>query len=32
MYILGAGAIGSIFGAFLSQKNQVTLIGRARHM
>ena len=32
IYILGAGAIGSIFGAFLSQKNQVTLIGRARHM
>jgi 2-dehydropantoate 2-reductase len=32
IYILGAGAIGSVYGAFLSQKNQVTLIGRASHM
>ena len=32
IYILGAGAIGSVYGAFLSQKNQVTLIGRAPHM
>lgn len=30
--IVGAGAIGSAYGAFLSTKNQVTLIGRAAHM
>jgi len=32
IYILGAGAVGSVYGAFLSKKNQVTLIGRASHM
>ncbi len=30
--ILGAGAIGSAFGAYLSVKNKVTLIGRPVHM
>jgi 2-dehydropantoate 2-reductase len=32
IYILGAGSIGSVYGALLSQQNQVTLIGRASHM
>ncbi|MHA2406144.1 MAG: ketopantoate reductase family protein [Candidatus Hermodarchaeia archaeon] len=30
--VLGAGAIGSIYGALLSQKHDVTLIGRPAHM
>jgi 2-dehydropantoate 2-reductase len=30
--ILGAGAIGSLFGALLSQNNNVTLIGRPLHI
>lgn len=30
--VLGAGAIGSVFGAFLSMKNDVTLIGRKSHV
>lgn len=30
--ILGAGAIGSLYGAFLSQKNDVTLIGNKKHV
>jgi 2-dehydropantoate 2-reductase len=30
--ILGAGAIGSLFGALLSKKNNVTLIGRTSHV
>ena len=30
--IFGAGAIGSLFGALLSKKNNVTLIGRASHV
>ncbi len=30
--IFGAGAIGSLFGGFLSQKYDVTLIGRKKHM
>lgn len=30
--ILGAGAIGSAYGAFLSQQTSVTLIGRPAHM
>lgn len=30
--VLGAGAIGSLFGAFLSKGNDVTLIGRAPHV
>lgn len=30
--ILGAGAIGSVFGALLSRKNDVTLIGRKNHV
>jgi 2-dehydropantoate 2-reductase len=30
--ILGAGAIGSLFGAFLSKKNDVLLIGRSSHV
>lgn len=32
IYILGAGAIGSFFGALLSQKNKVILIGSKAHM
>jgi 2-dehydropantoate 2-reductase len=32
VYILGAGAIGSIFGALLSQKNNVILIGSKSHI
>lgn len=31
IFILGAGAIGSCYGAFLSGKNDVTLIGRRAH-
>lgn len=30
--IVGAGAIGSLFGAFLSQKNEVILLGRSPHI
>ena len=30
--ILGAGAIGSLFGAMLSNKNNVTLVGRKTHV
>lgn len=30
--ILGAGAIGSLYGAFLSRKNDVTLIGNKTHV
>ena len=30
--VLGAGAIGSLFGALLSKKNNVILIGRAPHV
>ena len=30
--ILGAGAIGSLFGAHLYQKNDVTLVGRKSHV
>lgn len=30
--IFGAGAIGSLYGAMLSKKNSVTLIGRANHV
>jgi len=30
--VLGAGAIGSLFGALLSKKNNVLLIGRAPHV
>jgi len=30
--IFGAGAIGSLFGAFLSKKNNVVLIGRTDHV
>ena len=32
IFILGAGGIGSIYGAFLSKKNDVTLIGRKAHV
>jgi len=32
IYILGAGAIGSLFGALLSQKNKVELIGEKEHI
>ena len=32
IFVLGAGAIGSIYGAFLSKKNEVTLIGNEAHM
>jgi 2-dehydropantoate 2-reductase len=31
-FILGAGAIGSIIGALLSKKNNVTLVGNRTHM
>ncbi len=30
--IFGAGAMGSVFGGFLSQEHEVTLIGRQEHM
>ena len=30
--ILGAGAIGSLFGGLLSKKNNVLLIGRTPHV
>jgi 2-dehydropantoate 2-reductase len=30
--IFGAGALGSVFGGFLSTKNDVTLIGRGQHI
>lgn len=32
IFILGAGAIGSAFGALLSRRNDVTLIGRKDHV
>jgi len=32
IYVLGAGAIGSIYGALLSRKNSITLIGRKTHV
>lgn len=32
VFILGAGAIGSVFGAFLSKNSPVTLVGRPAHM
>lgn len=32
IFILGAGAIGSCYGAFLSRKNDVTLIGTQAHV
>lgn len=32
IFILGAGAIGSVYGAFLSQNTPVTLVGRSAHM
>jgi len=32
IFILGAGGIGSIYGAFLSKKNDVTLIGHKAHV
>jgi len=31
IYVLGAGAIGSIFGAFLSKDHDVTLVGNKAH-
>ncbi|MEM0151248.1 MAG: 2-dehydropantoate 2-reductase N-terminal domain-containing protein, partial [Thermoplasmata archaeon] len=30
--ILGAGAIGSLFGAYLSQNNEILFIGRREHI
>lgn len=30
--VFGAGAIGSMFGGFLSRRNDVTLLGRRRHL
>ena len=30
--IMGAGAVGSLFGALLSKNNNVTLIGRKNHI
>lgn len=32
IFLLGAGAIGSCYGALLSRKNEVTLIGREEHV
>ena len=32
IFILGAGAIGSVYGALLSEKNDVTLIGNKAHV
>jgi 2-dehydropantoate 2-reductase len=32
IFVLGAGAIGSTYGALLSQRNDVTLIGRKAHV
>jgi 2-dehydropantoate 2-reductase len=32
IFILGAGAIGSVYGALLSEKNNVTLIGNQTHV
>lgn len=32
IYVLGAGAIGSVYGAFLSEKTDVTLIGKKAHV
>ena len=32
IFVLGAGAIGSYYGALLSRKNDVTLIGKADHV
>jgi len=32
IFVLGAGAIGSIYGAFLSKRNDVTLIGNKAHV
>jgi 2-dehydropantoate 2-reductase len=32
IFILGAGAIGSVYGALLSRKNEVTLIGNKAHV
>jgi 2-dehydropantoate 2-reductase len=32
IFVLGAGAIGSLSGAFLSKKNDVTLIGEKEHI
>ncbi len=32
IFVLGAGAIGSVYGAFLSRKNHVTLVGNEVHM
>lgn len=32
IFVLGAGAIGSTYGALLSQRNNVTLIGRKAHV
>jgi 2-dehydropantoate 2-reductase len=32
IFVLGAGAIGSVYGALLSERNDVTLIGRRAHV
>lgn len=32
IFVLGAGAIGSVYGALLSKKNDVTLIGEKEHI
>ena len=32
IFILGAGAIGSVYGAFLSEKNNVVLVGNKNHV
>ncbi|MFX0078119.1 MAG: ketopantoate reductase family protein [Candidatus Hermodarchaeota archaeon] len=32
IFVIGAGAIGSVYGAFLSQNTPVTLVGRPAHM
>lgn len=32
IFVLGAGAIGSVYGAFLSKRNDVTLVGNKKHV
>jgi len=32
IFVLGAGAIGSVYGAFLSKRNDVTLVGNRAHV
>ena len=32
IFILGAGAIGSVYGALLFKRNDVTLVGNKKHV